>query len=1003
MKLLYREFFEHRYFYLVIGLLCCLMILTLPASMRGADGREYLRWTHSFVFDQDVHLLNNAEAVGSSYKLTPTGYVFERVNIGAPLMWSPFLAIATLFLPDQADDALYPAENAVYLVWLNFTSWLYPILGGLFLVGALRRLFAADVVTGAIIAVLFGTPVLFYMMTFPMSAHPALIFLSSVLLYLWLSNRLAGHRRPDGAISNSIRSPSGALHYFIVGIVIGWMMLVASYSIIFFLLPVFDLLESFVHKRDWQRTLRNALAIGVGGLAGFLPQMIVWWLMFGRPFSSPYSGQLFWSEPYLFGTLFSTFHGLFFFAPVLLFVIPGLWWWRKSSWWTALSLGLSWLALTYIVSVNVAWWAGASFGNRYFLVLSPFFVLGLAVFLQNGKRWAFILAGACVLWTVGLYLQFLDGVGFTSDSIVYSAAELTRGQFVAWSNTLTVLPQLVINRPWHLVPKSIPLILILSLISISRIFYGWIFTNCKYGVNSLGQMIIIVLSVVIILFTGLASVRAERVKTLLTEQGFYDQPHQTVVREIKEVAGKAGLVTRALYHRQTGHPEKAIADLRLASEWWKPDTAEYPNRLYLGPTAHLPNDSSGLGLDYPGNVRLIDYRIIEANRKYIEGELYWKKLDGPKSNIAATPIVRAFDHFGNLVGRTEVEFPFPAEYIPAGDYFKDSFRLNFDHQPDSWIWLGVMLKEDFALPLDVKTQIASDIITSINLYDSLLTMAEVPASQPVIRVEPLFGKNLYPTQVIPIQFLEQGGSNVASEIALEISMVATSAGQPVATERYPLQPTHHPSSQTLCFLISPELPAGDYLLAIGQVPPATVNLVNSRGLSVKRMPVRIQRSPATAATLPGQKTICELLQAKFPRRYEPTTPRHPVKARLTDEITLAGYELSVISGATAISASIVLHWHVQADVTGDFLVSVRLLDAGGQVVTEHTAIPVHQTRPTLTWRQDEWILDEHVLEIPALVPGDYQLSLSLIDSETGQPVRIFEDHSALILEELRIP
>ena len=130
--------------------------------------------------------------------------------------------------------------------------------------------------------------------------------------------------------------------------------------------------------------------------------MIVWWFLFGSPFYSPYSGQLLWSEPYILETLFSTFHGLFFYAPVLLLVIPGLWQLRRVDGWTTLSLSLTWLALTYIVSINVAWWAGSSFGNRYFLTLTPFFMWGLAAFIKNNTKWAVALILPCVLWTVGL-------------------------------------------------------------------------------------------------------------------------------------------------------------------------------------------------------------------------------------------------------------------------------------------------------------------------------------------------------------------------------------------------------------------------------------------------------------------------------------------------------------------------------------------------------------------------------------------------------------------------
>ena len=189
MRWLFNEFAKHYHFYLIILVLIGLMSLTLHAGMKGADGREYLRWTHSFVFDQDLHLLNDFAALGGSYRLTPTGYIFERVNIGTALLWTPFYGAAMLMVPMLAGQtsASYPADGTIPLLWVNFSSWLYPILSGILTFAPYVDGFPLYTLAGSIITILLGTPVLFYMVTFPLSSHPASIFLASLLLYLWLS------------------------------------------------------------------------------------------------------------------------------------------------------------------------------------------------------------------------------------------------------------------------------------------------------------------------------------------------------------------------------------------------------------------------------------------------------------------------------------------------------------------------------------------------------------------------------------------------------------------------------------------------------------------------------------------------------------------------------------------------------------------------------------------------------------------------------------------------
>ncbi|RME70274.1 MAG: hypothetical protein D6784_16970 [Chloroflexi bacterium] len=816
------------------------------------------------VRDRDIHLLNNFQQFGDSYNLTPTGFVFELANIGPALIWAPFYAASYLFLP----ASITPEEatnEPVQMLWVNLSAWILTLSAGLIIFAALRRRFPRWVVFTAMAAVWLGTPVLFYIITYPFSAHPGIIFLSSLFMYLWLTSE-----------QKSIQ------HYFSLGVVIGWLMMTASYNIIYFLLPGFDLLRVLVEQKDWQRVLKNGLAVGAGGLLGFLPQMIVWWYLFGSPLYSPYSGQLFWAEPYLLETLFSTFHGLFFYAPVLLLVIPGLWKLRKQNSWRALSVGLSWLALTYIVSINVAWWAGASFGNRYFLTLTPFFVLGLATFIQHTPRWTLALLTVTVLWTAGLYLQFLNGVGFISDSIVFSAGELAQGQIPALLHIAAILPRLTDNRPWATESPFLLPVFSIILLATGRLAYElFIIRQARRGL----QTGVGVIGLVIAVFILVAGLRGQQARERLEAEGFFDQPHPVMRREVKEVAGKAGLVTRAMYHRAIGQPEKAIADLRLASQLWKQPQASMATRLYLGPEAISGNLPKNLYLNYSNVIQLVGYRLTQVNQTGIHGELFWQKLSGDDHKETITPLIRAFNRAGQVIGRSQIEFPFPAHYIPAGDLFKDSFTLSFDLSPDSLVWLEVSLPE----------------------------FSDLPRNE---------------------------------------------AGIPL---------------------------------------PGFIALVNFDAPQPEILPPMQSCSPDTG------ETICEMIRSPFPRRYEPTTPQYLLNARLADGITLAGYDLSVIPQADAIQALIVLHWRVEKNISHRYQVRIQVVNEVGKAVITHTGEPAHNTRPTPTWLAGEWILDEYLLHIPPLSAGQYRLTLSLVDVNTGQIVTNQAGQTYSVLQTIHVP
>ena len=989
-----QDIFTYRYLYLILLLLAVLMSLTLHSGRRGADGKEYLRWTHSLVFDQDIHLLNNIDAVGGGYRLTPTGYVFERVNIGTPLAWSPFYRLALFFLTESDDSA--PADSIVQLLWLNFSSWLYPILGAIVTLGALRHCFSVRLLSGAIIAVYLGTPALFYMVTFPASAHPTSIFLSAILLYLWV----AGRQKPS------------YLYYLGIGVIVGWLMMVASYNVVFWVLPGLDLLKHLlIAKLDqpftrWNQVLKYGLTTIAGGVLGFLPQMLVWWFVFGHPLYSPYSGQLLWSQPYLLETWFSTFHGLFVYAPVLLLVIPGLWWWGMKDKWAALSMGLVWLTLSYIASINVAWWAGASFGNRYFLSLTPFFVFGLAAFLARYKKWGAVLGSLCVLWTVGLYLQFLNGVGLTSDSFVFPLSLLLTGQLTAFSQMLTIGPQLWVNWPWALIPGSVLPTFVVSFVVAGRLCYGWLVQRNWAATHRTLQLMIVTASLMVVGFVGIAGVRGEQVKTDLIQQGFYDQPYEPIRREIKEIAGKAGLVTRAMYHRSIGRPDRAVADLKLASEIWKRDTALTPQRHYLGPKEALETPlqfQADLDLDYLGEVRLLGYEIHTIQDHQIKGTLYWEKLDSEKSRHVAEPIVRAFDRQGTLLGSVVLDFPFPAHYVPAGGVLKDNFSLDYASPLDDWVWLGVSLAEDSRLPVNALGETESNIIASINTESFPATSLPVDEAQSTLVGKSflLLPESYQAGEVIPIQLAWQMSQPAALDVQLELSLF-DSANELVIQELSARRKLSAESqSSTHCFSLPETLPDGVYTLTAKVVSSMTGYLLNEADQPSDTLSwsLKLQSSPAGSRS----STICNLINTNFSRSYEATAPQYPLVVPLIPAITLAGYDFFVVPQAEAPTATIILHWQVLANVSQNYLISVRLLDAAGQTAVSHVSQPKQGARPTATWLENEWVLDEHVVQLPALAPGRYQLSLSLLDEQLGTPIEFLSGQTNLILQETQIP
>jgi len=161
----------------------------------------------------------------------------------------------------------------------------------------------------------------------------------------------------------------------------------------------------------------HAFFLIVAGLA-LLPTFIVRRIINGSAFESDYPALRNWSwtSPVLLRVLFSADHGLLSWTPVLIPAILGLFlFWRRDPLFGA-ALLLSFLAYYYFIASYPDWDGISSFGNRFFVSLTPLFVLGLAAFLDFfARKWRhgeidFVVAssviGVLILWNGGLIFQW---------------------------------------------------------------------------------------------------------------------------------------------------------------------------------------------------------------------------------------------------------------------------------------------------------------------------------------------------------------------------------------------------------------------------------------------------------------------------------------------------------------------------------------------------------------------------------------------------------------------
>ena len=311
------------------------------------DGRYYYAYTRSWIIDKNIDFTNEAATHPFFFEsiVTPAGKLLNKYSIGAPILWSPWFILAHLFTLSDGFGHSYRFLIALGSVFYASTGIYLSMLAAKKLVGEKAALLAT-------LTLWLTTNLIFYSGIDPVNSHASSIFVSGLLVYL-----LTFYPK---------------INFIFIGGLTGLLTLVRPQDGIWLL----GLLWLFPRK---------ILKL----LLGFVPvaalQFLTWYLMIGS-FTSPYVllGEKFnWFKPELLPVWFSQNNGLFYYAPVLLLSLWGLWRQRQTSW-AKLGLGLFFIQ-SFVIASWHGWWGGASYGARMFLSLTPLWLLGLAYFIRDKK------------------------------------------------------------------------------------------------------------------------------------------------------------------------------------------------------------------------------------------------------------------------------------------------------------------------------------------------------------------------------------------------------------------------------------------------------------------------------------------------------------------------------------------------------------------------------------------------------------------------------------------
>ena len=409
--------------------LIVLFILTIPFVnpwVRG-DGVGYYAYVRSLLIDGDLRFENEYQRgnpglvmlmVDHTGKLrsdfyTPTGYVANHFTVGPSILWAPFLAVVhgavkvanRLGATVPADGFSWP-----YTVCMALATALYGFLGLYLSFCLARNYFEERWAFLATLGIWFASALVVYMYFNPSYAHAHSAFAAS--LFLWYWHRTRGHR--------------SLAQWVLLGSISGLMLNVYYPNVVFLLMPLLEGVKSYVRAwraragdgQEVRRLFSAHLLYALVTVAAFLPTLVTRQIIYGSPFQLGY-GRLrdwAWTTPVLGKVLFSSAHGLLSWTPILIPGIPGLVVLRQRDREFADYLMVVGLVFYYLIASYPTWDGISSFGNRFFISLTPIFVLGLAASLKwlgtilsrTGRAWtvATLLTSLLIVWNLGFVFQW---------------------------------------------------------------------------------------------------------------------------------------------------------------------------------------------------------------------------------------------------------------------------------------------------------------------------------------------------------------------------------------------------------------------------------------------------------------------------------------------------------------------------------------------------------------------------------------------------------------------
>lgn len=300
---------------------------------------------------------------------TPAGKKVIKTSMGLSILYLPafLLGHAVALVTNYPADG-FSLPYKFFLVWGGFV---YLILGMVLLRNILIRYFSNWIVAFTLLALFFGTNLLFYSTFEATMPHVYNFFLFSLFIYL----TFRWHEKQTFKDS------------LLIGLITGLIILVRPTNLLIILVLILIGVTSFREAGNrvvfFLTRWKHVLIMLTAAILIWVPQMVYWKYQTGQLFYFSYLGErFFFDNPQILNGLFSYRKGWLLYAPVMIFSIIGfipLYCRHKQFFWP---LSIIIVITIYIIYSWWSWWYGGSFGGRALIDYYPLLAFPLAAFVQ---------------------------------------------------------------------------------------------------------------------------------------------------------------------------------------------------------------------------------------------------------------------------------------------------------------------------------------------------------------------------------------------------------------------------------------------------------------------------------------------------------------------------------------------------------------------------------------------------------------------------------------------